>query len=67
MQENEADCTPRLREPASKLVFTLTAQVSRLALYRDADVSKPVRHHGLTLDEADDILSTWIPRGPHGG
>ena len=67
MQENEADCTTRLREPASKLSFTLTAQASRLALYRDVDVSKPVRHHGLTLDEVDDILTTWNLRGPHGG
>ena len=59
MQENEADCTTRLREPALKLFFTLTAQASRFALYRDVDVSKPVRHHGLTLDEVDDILNTW--------
>ena len=43
VQENEADCTTRLREPASKLSFTLTAQASRFALYRDVDVSKPVR------------------------
>jgi hypothetical protein len=45
----------------------LTAQASRFALYRDVDVSKPVRHHGLTLDEVGDILNTWKLRGPHGG
>lgn len=67
MQENEADCTTRWRELASKLSFTLTAQASRFALYRDVDVSKPVRHHGLTLDEVGDILNTWKLRGPHGG
>jgi hypothetical protein len=53
MQENEVDREVRLRELASKLFFTLTAEGSRFALYRDVDVSKPVRHDGLTLDEAD--------------
>jgi hypothetical protein len=45
VQGNKADCTTR-REPASKLFFTLTAQASRFALYRDVDVSKPLRTHG---------------------
>ena len=67
MQENEADREARLRELASKLFFTLMAEGSRFALYRDVDVSKPVRHDGLTLDEAEEILNTWKLRGPHGG
>ena len=67
MQENEADRETRLRELASKLFFTLTAEGSRFAQYRDVDVSKPVRHDGLTLDEAEEILNTWKLRGPHGG
>ena len=67
MQENEVDREVRLRELASKLFFTLTAEGSRVALYRDVDVSKPVRHNGLTLDEAEEILNTWKLRGPHGG
>ena len=46
MQENEADREARLRELASKLFFTLTAESSRFALYRDVDISKPVRHDG---------------------
>ena len=67
MQKNDADREARLRELASKLFFTLKNQGSQFALYRDVDVSKPVRHDGLTLDEVEDILSTWKLRGPHGG
>ena len=67
MQENEVDREVRLRELASKLFFTLTAEGSRFARYRDVDVSKPGRPHGLTLDEAEEILNTWQLRGPHGG
>jgi hypothetical protein len=67
MQENEVDREVRLRELASKLFFTLTAEGSRFALYRDVDVSKSVRHDGLTLDAAEEILNTWKLRGPHGG
>ena len=67
MQESELGREARLRELASKLFFTLTAESSRFALYRDVDVSKPVRHDGLTLDEAEEILNTWKLRGPHGG
>ena len=66
MQKNEVDREVRLRELASKLFFTLTAEGSRFALYRDVDVSKAVRHDGLTLDEAEEILNTWKLRGPHG-
>jgi hypothetical protein len=67
MQEDEVDRQVRLWELASKLFFTLTAEGSRFALYREVDVSKPVRHDGLTLDEAEEILNTWKLRGPHGG
>jgi len=66
MQENEADREARLRELASKLFFTLTAR-ARASPYRDVDVSKSVRHDGLTLDAAEEILNTWKLRGPHGG
>jgi hypothetical protein len=59
MQKNDADREARLRELASKLFFTLKNQGSQFALYRDVDVSKPVRHDGLTLDEVEDILSTF--------
>jgi hypothetical protein len=67
MQENEADRERRLRELASKLLFTIERRGSRFALYRDVDVPKPVGHDDLTLDEVEDILNTWKLRGPHGG
>ncbi len=46
----------RLRRLASKLFFTLENKGSRYNLYRDADVSRPVHHEGLTLDEVETIL-----------
>jgi len=67
MQQNEAEREAHLRELASKLLFTMEDQNGRFRLYRDADVSRPVRHEGLTLDEVEEILDTWKLRGPHGG
>jgi hypothetical protein len=56
-----------LRELASRLFFKLETRGARFALYRDVDVSQPVRHDHLTLDEVEDVLNTWKLRGPHGG
>ena len=67
MQDSEAEREARLRELAAKLFFTLERQGLRFALYRDVDVSQPVRRDGLTIDEAEDVLNTWKLRGPHGG
>ena len=67
MQESETEREARLRELAAKLFFTLERQGLRFALYRDVDVSQPVRRDGLTIDEAEDVLNTWKLRGPHGG
>jgi hypothetical protein len=57
----------RLRELATKLLFTLEKQGAMFTLARDVDVPEPVRHENLTLDEVEDILNTWKLRGPHGG
>jgi hypothetical protein len=54
MQENDANREQRLRELASKLLFTLERRGARFALYRDVDVPTPVRHDDLALDEVDD-------------
>ena len=67
MDETWSSREERLRELASKLFFALEQQESGFRLYRDVDVSRPVRHEGLTLDEAEEILSRWKLRGPHGG
>jgi hypothetical protein len=67
MQESEAEREARLRELAGKLFFTLERQGLRFALYRNVDVSQPVRSDGLTIDEVEDVLNTWKLRGPHGG
>jgi hypothetical protein len=67
LQENEAEREARLQELASRLFFTLDKEGSRFRLYRDADVSQPVRHENLTLDEVEETLNTWKLRGFHGG
>ena len=67
MQETDADREVRLRGLACRLLFTLSKEGSRFCLYREADVPQPVRHDDLTLDEVEEILSTWKLRGPHGG
>ena len=67
MQQNETERETHLRELASKLFFSMENQGDRFRLYRDTDVSRPVRHEGLTLDEVEEILETWKLRGPHGG
>jgi hypothetical protein len=66
MHESEANREARLRELASKLFFTLKGQGSQFVLCRDVDVPEVVQHHGLTLDEVEDVLNTWKLRG-HGG
>jgi hypothetical protein len=67
MGEAAAEREDRLRQLASRLFFTLEPKGSRNDLYRDADVERPVRHEGLTLDEVEQILNRWKLRGPHGG
>jgi hypothetical protein len=67
MHDTDTDRETRLRELASKLFFTPTKGGSRFSLYREADVSQPVRHEGLTLNEVEETLNTWKLRGFHGG
>jgi hypothetical protein len=67
MEESHAARETRLRELASRLLFTLSKEGSRFSLFRDTDVSQPIRHDGLTLDEVEETLNTWKLRGPHGG
>jgi hypothetical protein len=57
----------RLQELAKMLLFRLDGEGQSYTLTRDVDVSKPVRHENLTLDEVEEILSTWKLRGFHGG
>ena len=66
MHESAGNREGRLREPASKLFFTLKGQGSQFVLCRDVDVPEVVQHHGLTLDEVEDVLNTWKLRGQGG-
>jgi hypothetical protein len=67
MQETDSDREARLRDLASRLLFTLSKEGSRFCLYRQTDVPESVRCDDLTLDEVEEILNTWKLRGPHGG
>jgi hypothetical protein len=56
-----------LQQLAGMLFFKVEKQGSRYALSRNADVSAPVRHENLSIEEAERILNTWKLRGLHGG
>ena len=54
-------------ELAGRLWFKVEKRGSRYDFYRDTDVREPVRRDDLTLEEAEELLSTWKMRGFHGG
>lgn len=58
MAESHAARETRLRELASRLLFTVSKEGARFSLFRDTDVSQPVRHDNLTLDEFEEIRLT---------
>jgi hypothetical protein len=52
---------------ADSLLFKIERNGERFTLVRTADVSKPVRHERLTIDEAEELLGNWKLRGLGGG
>jgi hypothetical protein len=56
-----------LRALAEKLLFTVEKRGDSFILARTADVSRPVRREGLSLDQAEELLATWKLRGLQGG
>jgi hypothetical protein len=56
-----------LRALADKLLFTVEKRGNGFTLSRTADVGRPVRREGLSLDQAEDLLATWKLRGLGGG
>lgn len=67
MTDQAANREEKMRKLAVQLFFDVEQHGSRFTLYRDVDVSKPVRREDLTLEEAEDLLDTWKLRGFHGG
>ena len=67
MQTGDSERERHLRELAERLLFNVQKQSDRFTLTRDAEVSAPVRHENLTLEQAEEILNTWKLRGAHGG
>ena len=56
-----------LRALADKLLFTVEKSGALFTLSRSADVSRPVRREGLSLEQAEELLTTWKLRGLGGG
>jgi hypothetical protein len=56
-----------LRELARRLYFRVERTGDRFSICREAGVEQPVRHDGLTLEEAEEVLNKWKLRGFHGG
>jgi hypothetical protein len=56
-----------LRALADNLLFNVEKTGDRFTLLRTSDVSRPVRHERLTLQEAEQLLGTWKLRGLGGG
>ena len=65
--ESGSDRGDQLRTLAKMLLFRVEQDGPLFTLTRTADVSTPVRHEGLTIEEAEEVLNTWKLRGFHGG
>ena len=52
---------------ADRLLFKVERSGERFTLTRTADVSKPVRHERLTMEQAEELLGNWKLRGLGGG
>jgi hypothetical protein len=67
MSDRHAERERAMRELAARLFFTVERRGFRYDLHRDLDGEEPVHRDGLTLDEAEELLSTWKMHGAHGG
>jgi hypothetical protein len=67
MSELDPNREHAMLDLAGRLYFRVEKRGSRYSLYRDVDVKEPVRREDLSLDEAEEVLSTWKVRGFHGG
>jgi hypothetical protein len=65
--EQSIEREAHLRKLGESLLFEVEKFGDRFNLARTIDVEQPVRHDGLTLGQAEQILETWKLRGPHGG
>jgi hypothetical protein len=67
LMQEPSEREAHLRALADKLEFRVEKVGSRFTLTRTADVSEPVRHEALTMEQAEELLDTWKLRGLHGG
>jgi hypothetical protein len=61
------DREQHLQALADKLLFTVEKSGARFTLLRTADVPRPVRREGMSLEQAEELLATWKLRGLQGG
>ena len=57
----------RMQKLAAKLLFEVQKQGDRFTLVRNIDVTRPIEHENLTVEEAEKVLNSWKLRGLHGG
>jgi hypothetical protein len=67
MSDEHAKRERAMREMASRLFFSVKRRGSRYDLRRDLEGEEIVQRDGLTLEEAESLLTTWKMRGAHGG
>jgi hypothetical protein len=67
LMEQQGEREAHLRALADRLEFTVEKTGDRFKLTRTSDVSRPVCEEGLTLAEAEELLSTWKLRSLQGG
>jgi hypothetical protein len=66
-KQSPNDREAHLRALADQLFFKVEKGGERFTLTRTVDVSKPVRHEALTIDQAEHLLGQWKLRGLGGG
>jgi hypothetical protein len=67
LTQTPSDDETHMRALAEKLLFRVEKAGGRFTLLRSIDVSRPVRHEDLSLQEAKELLTTWKLRGLGGG
>lgn len=63
----ETDREQHLRTLADRLQFAVEKRDGRFTLTRTSEVERPEVEQDLTLEEAEDLLTTWKLRGLGGG
>jgi hypothetical protein len=64
---SDSEREAHLRDLADRMQFRMEKSGDGFTLTRTADLSRPERATGLTLEEVQELLDTWKLRGLSGG